>query len=258
MSTLIEDHITETSVREGEQTHREAGTPPKRTLIIPDVHHKHKIAQSIIDHVQADHIIHLGDHQDNFGDTVGHAVNTARWTRDRLDAGDTILLGNHDLPYWFWNDKHDWGCGWTPDKHRAIQSIITRERRCEFKLWVECEGWVLSHAGFTSMYADLIPHHDIFMEETLWYGSTHQLIYHVGARRGGRGSGGGVLWLDWLDLMLSNPPLKQIVGHTPHANFQTYRGLINHDYSQAWNLDTHLHHYGILEGGELTVHEVER
>lgn len=70
-----------------------------KTLILPDIHHRYKIAQSIIDSVKADKIVHLGDHQDNFGDTVGQAVNTARWTRERLEAGDTILLGNHDLPY---------------------------------------------------------------------------------------------------------------------------------------------------------------
>lgn len=228
-----------------------------KTLILPDVHHKHKVAQRIIDHAKCDHVIHLGDHQDDFGDTVGHAVNTAKWTRDRLDAGDTILLGNHDLPYWFPHDKHNWGCGWEPEKHAAIQRYIDAKSRKKFKLWTECEGWVLSHAGFVKMYEDLREHHDIFIEETLWAGTTHPLLYHVGARRGGFGSGaggGGVLWCDWHDL---HPrPFKQIVGHTPYKEPQ-HKGkeTFGNDADLDWNLDTHLHYYGIIEEGKLSIHE---
>lgn len=222
-------------------------------LIIPDVHHRIKIAQSLIDSVPHDHVIHLGDHQDNFGDSVQDAIATAKWTRERVDAGDTIILGNHDLPYWFWNAKHDWGCGWTPDKHRAIQDIIPEPLRKRFKLWDVVDGWTLSHAGFTSMYSQLIPHHDIFMSETLWEKKTHPLIYHVGEARGGRGSwenGGGIIWLDWDDLQMSTVP-SQIVGHTPHAKpkFDSKK--------QLHCLDTHLRHYGILEDGKLSAHDVE-
>lgn len=234
---------------------------PKRTLILSDIHHKIKKAQEIIDFVPHDHVIHLGDHQDNFGDNVWQAIATAKWTRDRLDAGDTVLLGNHDLPYWFWHEKHNWGCGWEPEKHQAIQDIIPDLERKKFKLWTECEGWVLSHAGFCSMYADLIPHHDIFLEETLWAGTTHPLIYHVGARRGGKGQSGSCLWLDWMDLTRDGGPAKnvqQIVGHTPYKKPQSYLGASYEDLSsrtRGWNLDTHLHHYGIIEDGRLTVHE---
>jgi hypothetical protein len=50
------------------------------------------------------------------------------------------------------------------------------------------------------------------------------------------------------------PKLNQIVGHTPHNKPQIHKGLrgIRH------GLDTHLHHYGILEDGKLMVLEVER
>jgi len=258
-SSCLQDCPIETQTGASELPHSQTGTKAKRTLIIPDVHHKHKIAQSIIDRVPHDVVIHLGDHQDNFGDTVGHAVNTARWTRDRLDAGDTILLGNHDLPYWFYHEKHHWECGWTPEKHRAIQRYVDINSRKKFKLWVECEGWVLSHAGFCSMYADLIPHHDIFIDETLHAGTTHPLIYHVGASRGGRGNTGGVLWLDWNDFKrlgdLGGVASKQIVGHTPH---KYPNGKKRMDGNTDWCLDTHLCHYGIIEDGKLTIHEVER
>lgn len=229
-----------------------------KTLILADVHHKWKVAQRIIDHAKCDHVIHLGDHQDDFGDTVGHAVNTAKWTRDRLDAGDTILLGNHDLPYWFPHEKHNWGgCGWEPEKHAAIQRYIGKEDRKKFKLWVECEGWVLSHAGFCSMYADLIPHHDIFIEETLHAGSTHPLICHVGGLRGGKGRGGGVLWMDWRDMIAEPgaPKVAQIVGHTPYPDCQHDTLTTSEGFFTRHNLDTHLRYYGIIEDGELCICE---
>lgn len=227
-----------------------------RTLILPDIHHRVHIARAIIDLEKADQIVHLGDHQDNFGDSPANAVVTAAWTKERLEAGDIVLLGNHDLPYWFYHEKHNWGCGWTPEKHRVIQAIIPDELRRKFRLWAEVDGWILSHAGFTSMYADLIPSQDIFLEETLWQGKTHPLIYHVGSRRGGMGPGGGILWLDWDDFKMnedaSNVAWKQIVGHTPHKYPQDKKRL---DGNTDWNLDTNLKHYGILEDGKLTIKE---
>lgn len=254
--SLVEDSVRESQSIDSQDRGSTKETKAKRTLIIPDVHHKWKKAQEIIDSIPHDHVIHLGDHQDNFGDNVYQAITTAKWTRDRLDAGDTILLGNHDLPYWFWHDKHNWGCGWEPEKHVAIQGIIPAEKRKLFKLWVECEGWVLSHAGFSNIYANLIPHHDIFMEETLWAGSTHPLIYHVGQSRGGRGISGGVLWLDWNDMRpLDN--IRQLVGHTPHKKPQHHECRRDDNFDELdWNLDTHLHHYGIIEGGVLSIYEV--
>lgn len=257
MSTPFQTNSVKEASRENRPPDSKVGSKTKRTLILSDVHHKYKKAQKLIDEVKADKVIHLGDHQDNFGDGVGNAVATAKWTRDRLDAGDIILLGNHDLPYWFWNDKHDWGCGWTPDKHRAIQSIIPEYDRLKFKLWVECEGWILSHAGFTAMYADLIPNPLTFLEETLWRGFTHPLIYHVGASRGGVGGGGGVLWLDWNDFKRENAlkgvAWKQIVGHTP---LSYPSGKKRQDGNIDWCIDTHLHHYGIIEDGKFTVHSI--
>ena len=253
-SAFLQDCFTEEKTGKSQQAHRAIGTKVKRTLIIPDVHLKYKIAQSIIDSVPHDAVIHLGDHQDSFGDTIDQAVNTAKWTKDRLDAGDTILLGNHDLPYWFPHPKHEWGCGWDSGKHFAIQRYLSTKDRKKFKLWVECAGWLLSHAGFCSMYTDLIPYHDIFIDETLHAGTTHPLIYAVGASRGGVGRGGGCLWLDWQD-MIQEPvlqPFRQIVGHTPYSKPQYHKGC-----AVAHNLDTHLGHYGIIEGGKLSVHEVE-
>lgn len=258
MQSCLQDNATETSIGTDQPLDRKAGAKAKRTLVLPDIHHKWRLAQSIIDQTACDHVIHLGDHQDNFGDNAWQALATAKWTKSRLDAGDTILLGNHDLPYWFPNRKHDWGCGWDQDKHKIIQSVLSTEDRKKFKLWTECEGWLLSHAGFTSMYADLIPHHDIFIDETLHVGGTHPLIYHVGARRGGKGRGGGVLWCDWRDLIQepAKKPLRQIVGHTPYPEPQYYiQESKGYTPWEAYNLDTHLNHYGIIKNGKLTIHE---
>jgi len=262
-SSCLQDYKTEEQTRASQQLNTQAGKKAKRTLVLSDVHHKWKKAQVIIDSVPHDHVIHLGDHQDDFGDTPWQALATAKWTKDRLDAGDTILLGNHDLPYWFPHPKHNWGCGWDSGKHNIIQSVLSTKDRKKFKLWVECEGWLLSHAGFCSMYADLVPYHDIFIDETLHSGDTHPLIYSVGAARSGMfsklQSNGGCLWIDWNELKCELDKVgvvwKQIVGHTPH---KYPNGKKRQDGNTDWCIDTHLKHYGIIEDGEFTTHEVPK
>lgn len=227
-----------------------------KTLIIPDVHHRIKVAQAIIDKEKADQVVHLGDHQDNFGDGPEDTQRTAKWTRERLEAGDLILLGNHDLPYWFWNYAHDWNCGWTPEKHAAIQNIIPLEMRKKFRLWTSVDGWLLSHAGFfppPALFGAMLTDkgQEIFLDETLWRGETHPIISAVGHSRGGPHARGGILWLDWDKEFLPNEQ-KQIVGHTPHTQpvFKTYR---YDDAIKSWGLDTHMTHYGILQDGKLTI-----
>lgn len=217
-----------------------------RTLVIPDVHHRWVRAQVIIDREQADHVVHLGDHQDNHGDIKGDAVATAHWTKSRLDAGDTILLGNHDLPYWFYHHLHE--CpGWDAEKHRAIQPILSPEDRRKLRLWVEVEGWLLSHAGFPSYHSGHI-HEEQYYLEKLWAGRPDPLIYASRGRMQ-RDAIDGVLWLDWDDFV----PLigiRQIVGHTP-APMPRRKWALGGMANIA--LDTNLKHYAVIEDGVVTV-----
>lgn len=218
-----------------------------RTLIIPDVHHRIKIAQSIIDSEKADKVVHLGDHQDNFHDTPDHAIATAHWTLSRLEAGDTILLGNHDLQYAFPHPMH--GCsGWTRDKAQFVTPML-HPIRSKFRLWDQVDGWTLSHAGFSSASLPWINRQDELLD-LLMSGDTHWVIGGSGKIRGGIHKHPGVLWQDWTHEFKPVPNLKQIVGHTA-LPFPKQLG-------DNWCIDTHLQHYGIIEDGKFTVHEAPK
>jgi hypothetical protein len=72
--------------------------------------------------------------------------------------------------------------------------------------------------------------------------------FMAGVERGGPARYGGILWCDW-NAFEPIKDLPQIVGHTPGREVR-YKG-------NSICLDTHLHHYGLLENGELTVLELD-
>ncbi len=230
-------------------------TAMSRTLILPDIHHKIERAQSIIDLEHADRIVHLGDHQDNFGDDAAYAAKTATWTKQRLDAGDEIIIGNHDIPYYFPHRLHTWGCGFTRDKKLEVDKHIQRKQLEQFRLWVWVDGWLCSHAGFAKCYAGL---YEGFTEAehtlrlaTLLRGCSEPEIYSVGRERGGKQQFGGILWQDW-DALQPLSGLKQLVGHTQG---RSVRSKHTHD-SQNYCIDTGLRHYAIIEDGKLEIREI--
>ena len=220
-----------------------------KTLILPDVHTYHEIAQKVIDNVKADKVVLVGDMFDQFYDSVDSNVATAKWVKSNLDKW-TFLLGNHDYVYRY--DKVTKCSGWTPEKHKAINSILTQEDWSKFKLFEIVEGWLLTHAGLT---LDLV--HPKVKDVIKWLGiecnaalkdPAYHWLFAAGRDRGGSREFGGITWCD-ANVFSPIPEIKQCFGHTPLRRVM----YINED---NICIDTNLKNYAIIENGKLTVHDV--
>ena len=190
-----------------------------RSLIIPDIHNHTENADHWLRTQQHDRVVFLGDFFDDFDDTPGDAMNTARWLRDRMEAAnDIFLLGNHDASYLF-PDSPELECpGFTPQKSRAIHEVMKPQHWQRFQLAHFEQGWLMSHAGF----------HPVWMTEPtvekilarcakameLANRRVIDPILGAGQDRGGLQKFGGPLWMDFGSLV-PIPKINQIVGHTP-------------------------------------------
>jgi len=77
-----------------------------KIMIIPDIHTKFGIAETIIERENPDNVVFLGDYFDSFDDSLEVTEQTALWLKDSLEKKNRIhLLGNHDLSY-LYPDTH--------------------------------------------------------------------------------------------------------------------------------------------------------
>lgn len=222
-----------------------------RTLILPDLHNRIAIHQSIIDVEKAEQIVHLGDYWDYWYDGPEEAKQTALWVRDRIHAKDIMLLGNHDVWYLYKNDQHlcsgnHWG------KENAIDTVIGRTHRNAFRLFYFLRPDLLAtHAGLAKRWVHGVTRRDLQAtierilseaEAAVKSGGTHPLIHCCSKARGGWHDVPGVLWQSWEEFA-PVPHLSQIVGHTPSTQPRVcrYRGGVN------WCIDTHSDHYAVME-----------
>lgn len=219
------------------------------TLIIPDIHHKIELAEG----VRANHpglpAIYLGDYFDDFYDTPADMATTCQWLQRRMaERRDTFLIGNHCFAYLAYELGVRWGAcsGWTVAKQQVFHQYFPADTLLKACQWmVKCQGWLISHAGLTRPLRQPGEILDWVQdaERSLTAGVMHP-AFLAGAERGGLARHGGILWCDW-NTFEPIQGLRQIVGHTPGAQAR-YKG-------ENVCLDTHLHHYGLLEDGELTV-----
>lgn len=223
-----------------------------KTLIVRDVHLKIRRAQKIIDaHADCDRRVFLGDIYDDFGDSVEVTREVARWHKEQLaDPKNCFLYGNHDISYAFCRN-HSLRCsGHTSAKRYAINDIVKKEDWQKTKLYVEIDGWLLSHGGLRDDFADR--NLESSARVALSYaatGETEHWMTAPGYARGGDWAKGGLTWLDWDSEFYPIPGRKQIVGHTP--------GKLPREKDGNWCLDTHLRHAAILEDGKLEVFETD-
>lgn len=207
-----------------------------RLLVIPDIHNRTVLAQSIMENVPHDRCVLLGDYFDNFHDTPDHANNTAVWLRDFVlpNPKNIPLVGNHDVNY-FWNFHPQFRCsGYTDAKNHAIHKELSQDHFDRFKFFHIEDGWCYSHAGLTTaMWKSMSLAYEQTHEETRaqffervftdWVRKSVEdisLIRNVpllgcGWDRGGSQQHGGIIWVDWSNFA-SIQGVNQIVGHTPH------------------------------------------
>lgn len=258
-----------------------------RILVIPDTHQKHVKVQKLIDSVEFDRCIFLGDFFDDFGDTAVNTKDTALWLREKIfpDPRFVILYGNHDFAYYFAYNPATRCSGYTDAKRAAIFSVLSYDEiiaRVKF-FHVEA-GYLFSHAGVTNQVwkdiqrmepegatlLDVLPK---WVKRSFDGARTLSAMpmFECGWSRGGRSQYGGMIWADWDEF---NPisGVNQIVGHTPHdvpevivkfsdGNVRYYNAnewvynktsvLAKQVTSINYALDTHLNHFAIITDGDV-------
>lgn len=216
-----------------------------KTLIVPDIHEKISTLNRLI--VQAgrvDKTVFLGDWFDDWHSSPTSVLETIACLGCRMEEHpeDIFLWGNHDLPYAYRNLDELKCSGHFEWKYQYLGGLCWRGR---FILRHEVNGWLLSHAGFHEGNLEVdYP----AIQDCLDRGKVPAVLL-AGRARGGSNRLGGCTWMDWDREFRPVAGVKQIVGHTQHHEPR---------YSIASDvcLDTGLKHYGIVEDGKLSVHEV--
>lgn len=213
-------------------------------LVIPDIHHKIDIAESILKKHPDEPVIFLGDYFDDFLDTPEITKTTALWLKRHLnDPNKIFLFGNHDLSYAYSHINGLVCSGWTREKQRVITETLTQEDWAKLKFCHEAEGFLFTHAGKTAP----LEHYRLDNSEirdTLAEGSLHILVA-AGRGRGGMAKWGGITWCDFYREFSPIRGVKQIFGHTPSEEPRERDG--------NWCLDTHLKHYAIVHDGKVEI-----
>ena len=212
----------------------------KRTLIIPDVHTRFKVAEALIARENPDKTIFLGDYFDAFGDDAETAAQTAAWLKDSMGCKNRIhLLGNHDLAYM---DPLGHTCsGFTSSKLEAIRNIGPDLTKLKDHYWMD-EEWLCTHAGLSLTFycrygREKLPVRQFLRDITE---RDHSLLYDCGPARGGADPCSGILWCDYSEEFEEIRGTNQVFGHT--------RGMMPRKGSYHFCIDTELRHYGIYDG----------
>lgn len=240
----------------------------KTILIIPDIHHKWKIAEEIISLHNPDEVIFLGDYFDDFGDTPKIAGMTAEWLKESLSKPNRIhLWGNHDLPYAF-PSKYTFCAGYDSFKAVEIKKVLTLFDfdNLRFHYWIN--DYLLTHAGLHPHYLQGVPNiksaqnikEYLAIQEdkanmAIRSSNPHWFI-NCGVARYGRSPIGGLVWCDATDEFKPIKYISQIFGHTifwdkPFVWMNTYKNNLTTNIC----LNTNLRHYILFTGDELTIEE---
>lgn len=202
-----------------------------KILIIPDIHTKFGIAETIIEKVEPDNIVFLGDYFDSFDDSMEIANQTAVWLKNSLKKQNRIhLLGNHDLSYL----NSNYTCsGYEEAKLFAIKQTGIDLTKLHHYCWVG--DWLCTHAGLTNEFYQSYNVENLSVENFLPYmiETNQERLYNCSSFRGGRDAHSGILWCDY-DEFVDLPNVKQIFGHTRGPLRQTENHIC---------LDTALHNY---------------
>jgi hypothetical protein len=269
---------------------------PTKTLIVPDIHLRHEIAERIIASEKPDKIIFLGDYWDDFGDDLQMVQETSEWFSWSVNQSNRIhICGNHCLHYWFKDNPTVRCSGYTQWKSTAINDIVKKQDFEKLVFYYNLDDkWLLSHAGVHPHWLTdkrtepfktnikkvskiLDGQSEAFLTAT-GRGKWHWFDVPGYSRCNGSPYYGGILWLDWNKEFWPIKGLNQLVGHTPNYKlswkFLTEGDAVTHDaplgvvpkfsdqasYNLCLDSQPGSQYYAIYEDGEkslLTIHETK-
>lgn len=233
-----------------------------KILVIPDIHDRIDIALKIYtdNYDKVSQIFFLGDFFDSWHGDVSDAINTANFVKSIIDDPKVkICLSNHDAAYRYWYNSFLECQGYTEQKSKAINSILTKEDWQKFKLAHFHEEIIFSHAGVSKWLferpferKEKITQKEIedkfnFAYEIAENGLTCDVWGIVKSGFSGLFiSAPGPTWVRWGELPILNG-FSQIVGHTPY-NIPQIKYMPNKKESRYFNLnlDTISQYYAII------------
>ncbi len=253
----------------------------RKTIVIPDVHHRIKGVQNILDSEKDyDEVVFLGDFFDSFLEppiVAGFADTCAYLKHLVLEHPSKdkfkFLVGNHDMLYIYCNNgKSDkrvaqiraYHCsGFTNNKAKKFRKCFYDQGLKDdffidnFRIAYKTQGFTLSHAGFHERHIPAMRDFDYVLNEIVpdvwknFRNLNHQynwILSGAGYCRGGFLSVGGALWLDWNQEFIASEHIgKQIVGHT--RSLDGPKCIYPNTEKESWNIDTE-QHYGIIQDGK--------
>lgn len=210
-----------------------------RTHVFGDIHNHLDSVEKFLSHYEPKRVIWLGDFFDNFNDGPFEARCTAVFLRGLMARRDDVfLMSNHDIAYRFPNNESLRCPGYSPEKSRVINEIITPELWNRFVFFHYENGIMHSHSGIDG--------------ELMNYWAPIDKIEFLckialaDARRGVEPTfltnSRSLIWRRFAGL-LPFGDYSQIVGHTP------YNHPCIHRKGDLWNLDLDCAHryFGVHE-----------
>ena len=225
-------------------------------LIIPDVHERYLRLLDLEPKIQeVDRVVLLGDFGDTFDNPGRWLYKTYSWVKERLDDPKfTILIGNHDVHYYF--DNRAYLCsGFKWDSKKIVQEIMKDVDVHKMHIYTVVGNYTISHAGFninTIQYKRPEIEREAIESSLL---GKYDPIFGAGRARGGDLPFGGPTWLDWRDEFEPVNGMPQIVGHTKGLRVRTKED--EHGLT-SYCIDTDLHHVAWVddETNKVTIEEV--
>jgi len=268
----------------------------QKKLILADLHLKTDLADKIINHVNPDKIIFSNDIFDDYGDTVEQNIKAATWLKEKIQNPNNIFLqSNHVISYQFPNNYNACCSGFTTEKSKAINSVLSKEDYAKLKTYHIEHDILITHAGLSRMWAktymgDDYKHLNLkTIKNYLDYKTPIALdLYSIGAgdslfgcgrSRGGNLAFGSCIWEDarqFFPIKGVSQSALQTIFHKPQFCVTTKSGygkLYNYDDKElaerfkrepkfnpsSFNLfmDTNLRNYAIIEEDRLSLYETD-
>jgi hypothetical protein len=266
-------------------------------LILPDVHNRWEKVEKIIKSVKPDKTIFLGDYFDDFGDNPHIIADVADWFHHSVNQKDRVhVCGNHDLHYWFKDNKNMRCSGYEQFKSVTINDFVTKQDWEKLKFFYILDNrWLLSHAGVHPSWIESSKFKPNVISEyslrainrrligesaeakKLFYANSMHWFAMPGFSRSSCPYYGGITWCDWNNEFHPIRGIHQIVGHTPDfkltwhivdENESSFKTLSLEEVSNpiltdknSYNLCLDFHpgskYYAIYENKQLTIHEAD-
>lgn len=220
-------------------------------LVIPDIHNKIDKVTDLINRINPNYIIFLGDFFDTFHDGPKEAEKVSQFIVKLIKNNVEFYwcLGNHDMPYIFPALSLSWqfnSFGWSPDKMRIARKYLNEvedQLKNRITFIAKINNWYFSHAGLSYYH---FTHPTLGMNDDIIFERNNQLIERslvglvdkglvAGTYRGGEEPIGGIIWQDWREKEVIEG-FNEVVGHTcmvnhPHVKTSFYDINVN-----AWPL----------------------